>query len=513
MAKREIPATDDQLRSAVLTVGKLRRAEPINPASLAREIVGGYTVFLTAMHDYCLTYANGLNSYAHLPELMDAYWLDVVARGEVPGLAAAVKAFELQALAATNGHGEPSPDQADGGWKQQLSCTLAGVPHETLGNVTLALRHLEPWATACWYDAVRDLLMVGERELDNTMVTEAALALEAQVRMPIRSKHLVPTALTYLCHQQPRDLLREWLAALPPWDGKERLTVWLHDYAHAYAGAYGRDVSRLIPVSMVARALDPGCQYRFVVILEGPENSGKTKLVRALATPAWYRELSHGLDGKEAHMRIKRAWVAELAELASLSKTEEARLKSFFTLHEDAYIPKFSNFEVVHQRRTVFIGTVNPEGDNTYLRGQTGNTRYLPVAVYDIDIDGFQQVRTQLFAEALHYYLDHPEDWWQLSSDGEAVAEEVREDRRQRSIYEDDLGAWLEQHGKTVTWWEELAQDYLTLNKERWANRRIQMEVAKALKALGWAKGKRERMPGAGLIVPWRPGDDWRTVP
>jgi predicted P-loop ATPase len=79
-------------------------------------------------------------------------------------------------------------------------------------------------------------------------------------------------------------------------------------------------------------------------------------------------------------------------------------------MNEDVYIPKFSNFEVVHQCRAVFIGTVNPEGDNTYLRGQTGNTRYLPIGVRDINMEGFEQVRTQLFAEALRYYHDHPHD-------------------------------------------------------------------------------------------------------
>jgi Virulence-associated protein E len=399
------------------------------------------------------------------------------------------------------------------GWQRELLLTKNDLALETLGNVTLALQHLEPWASACWYDVVRDLRMVGDHELDDTQVTQASLDLETRIVMPIRSKHLVATALTYLCHQCERDLLREWLEQLPAWDGTRRLASWLTTYAHAEAGAYAADISRLVPVSMVARALDPGCQYRFVVILEGPENAGKTKLVRALATPAWYRELSHGLDGKEAHMRLKRAWVAELAELSSLSKTEEARLKSFFTMHEDVYIPKFSNFEVVHQRRTVFIGTVNPEGENTYLRGQTGNTRYLPIAVRDINVEGFEQVRPQVFAEALQYYHEHPADWWQLSGDGAHAAAEAREERRERSVYEDALGTWLEKTGRTVTHWEEIAEDYLRLPKDRWAERRVQMEVSKALKALGWWKGKRERVGDAGLVWPWRPGDDWHPEP
>jgi len=510
-----------QTSLAATAIRKMRQGEPIYQNSRTRDIFGSWLPVINDMSETLHTALNGKEDDLSIREVMQAYW---AALREDPKYALLVSEVDAKDLAQMSQNGHRKDSQKDGrqssagstsddAWIDSLSKTREGVPHETLGNVTLALRHLEPWAKDCWYDEVRDLLMVGDRELDQSLVTEAGLALEAKVRMPIRSKHLVLTALDYLCRQRPRDLLREWLEALPKWDGKARLAQWLHDYAHAPMNDYGQDVSRLIPVSMVARAMAPGCQYRYVSILEGPENSGKTKLVRALATPEWYRELSHGLDGKEAHMRIKRAWLAELAELSSLSKTEEARLKSFFTLNEDAYIPKFSNFEVSHKRRTVFIGTVNPEGDGTYLRGQTGNTRYLPVAVWGIDIDGFKEVRTQLFAEALAYYLAHPHDWWRLSSRGEATAEDVREERRQRSVYEDSLAAWLEQNGKKVVWWEMLAETYLKLDKEKWADRRVQMEIAKALKALGWAKGKRERIPGVGLIVPWRPGDDWRTEP
>jgi Virulence-associated protein E-like domain/Bifunctional DNA primase/polymerase, N-terminal/Primase C terminal 1 (PriCT-1) len=409
---------------------------------------------------------------------------------------------EVQKIAASVGRYDPAPLQA------QLKLTAKGKPQETLGNITLALQHLPQWGPLCWYDAVRDLPMVGPQPLNDDMIAQAALDLEALVEIPMHSTRLVHTALTLLCHQRPRDLLREWLESLPPWDGQPRLYDWLSTYAHAPDDVYSREVSRLLVVSMVVRALDPGCQYRSVVILEGPEDTGKTQLVRALASPEWYREVSHGLEGKEAHMRIKRAWVAELAELSSYGKTDEARLKSYLTLQEDVYIPKYSNFEVRHPRRTVFIGTHNPEGENTYMRGQTGNTRYLPIPVHDINLEGFMQVRILLFAEALHYYREHPTDWWRLSPEGAVAAQEVREERRQRSVYEDKLRTWLERQRLPVVWWELLAERFLNLPEERWVDTRPRMEVTKALKAIGWAKGKRERHPEAGLINPWRPETD-----
>ncbi len=201
-------------------------------------------------------------------------------------------------------------------------------------------------------------------------------------------------------------------------------------------------------------------------------------------------------------MRIRRAWVAELAELASFSKTEESRLKAFFTLREDAYIPKFSNFEVTHKRRTVFIATHNPEGDESYLRGQTGNTRYLPVRVRDINIDGFLDARDTLFAEALYLYRKHPDDWWQLSGEGEYQAVGIREKRRQQSVYEDNLGHWLEQHGKQITWWDDIAENYLQLPKRsgpiasrKWKSRKPSVPSAGA-RISGSASREHSSIPG-----------------
>jgi predicted P-loop ATPase len=260
------------------------------------------------------------------------------------------------------------------------------------------------------------------------------------------------------------------------------------------------DISRLLPVSMVARVDKPGCQCRSVVILEGPEDQGKSKLVEALAGRAWYRAISFSLESKESHMILQGVWVAELAELASLSKTEDARLKSFITLQSDDYVPKFANAPVSRPRRTVFVGTVNPEGDGTYLRGQTGNTRFLPIPVTAIDLDGFLAIRPQLFAEALAYYKAHPDDWWRLSSDGQAQAQDERGARRQRSVYEDSLGEWLA--GRLTTTWEEIAQSYLQLEaKERWKDKGLQMEIAKALRALGWRK--KQRWLDGGKVRGW----------
>lgn len=122
------------------------------------------------------------------------------------------------------------------------------------------------------------------------------------------------------------------------------------DY-HKWAGT-------MLLVSMVARAIDPGCVQRFVVILEGLEWTSKSALVRALA-PQYYTEMSANLESKEAHMHIQGKWVCEWSELDTLSRTGESRLKAFVTMRSDDYVPKYSNTQVSYPRRTIFVGTTN----------------------------------------------------------------------------------------------------------------------------------------------------------
>jgi putative DNA primase/helicase len=233
---------------------------------------------------------------------------------------------------------------------------------------------------------------------------------------------------------------------------------------------------------MVARAMEPGCLYRYVVILEGPEETGKSTLVRALAGDGWYVELSMGLETKEAHMMLQGAWVAELPELDSLSRTEETRLKAFITMKEDAWIPKYSNFRISTPRRTIFVGTTN---DESYLKGQTGNTRFLPIRTGMITVANLHAIREQLFAEAFYVYQQAPHTWWQLPPDALAQAQVEREHRRVINVYEDRLADFLE--GRRETTWQEIAQGMLALDTAGWKDKSLQMQIASALKTLGWS--------------------------
>lgn len=413
----------------------------------------------------------------------------------------AVQPAPLPALGwSMNGHAPPSiPPPPD--WRTHLNVKKSGGLVQDVRNLSLILEHADYWRGQLWWNEIACAPMFGNQRIDEDFLVGIGRWMGTEEHLSVTNLRMLERCVLSRCRVNRHDLLQHWLNNLPPWDKVPRLASWLTDIAGVEPSLYGQEVSRLLPVSMVARALDPGCICRYVVILEGPEECGKSTLVQALASDQWYVVLSLGLDSKDSHMMLQGAWVAEFAELDAMTKTEETRLKAFITMRADSYVPKYSNFRESYPRRTIFIGTTN---DESYLKGQTGNTRFLPVRVtQQIDLEGFGFIREQLFAEALAEYQSRP-DWWRMSYEASEEAKAEREHRRVVNVYEEDLSKWLEHerfiaptyyNGKAVifthneTSWKEIAQYFLLLKTPaEWKDMTLQKQIAQALKSLGWRR-------------------------
>lgn len=360
-------------------------------------------------------------------------------------------------------------------------------PLANIHNVLLALHHHPQWHQVFWWDEVRCRPMLDTHEVTDDDILDIADWLGTTLDISITGAgfRMIEQCVYKVCRETRRDLLQEWLAGLPPWDHVPRLDTWLCDIAGVPCNAYGCLVSRMLPLAMVARARDPGCITREVVIFEGPERSGKSELVRRLGGPEWSTILSTTLDTKESHMLLQGAWIAEMAELDSLSATRETRLKSYITMRDDIWIPKFSNMKIQRLRRTVFVGTTN---ETSSFKGQTGNTRYLPIKTTgQIALDHFDACRLQLFAEALAVYSATRDTWWHRSEEAEMQAQEIREIRREASVYEDALRDWLQTKPSTITLsWQDIAEQFLKIDREKWKDQMLQRQIAAAMRALHW---------------------------
>jgi predicted P-loop ATPase len=206
----------------------------------------------------------------------------------------------------------------------------------------------------------------------------------------------VSDVLLALATKNPFNPVVEYLEGLV-WDGVRRIDGLFPSYFGAADGAYERAVGRKLMLAAARRARRPGAKFDAVPIIEGKQGTGKTSALRILGGE-WHSDAELGrIDGKDAAAILQGVWIMELGELTAMNKAEVEHLKAFVSRCEDRYRPPYAQTVKTFQRRCVFVGTTNSA---SYLRDQTGNRRYLPVATATIDLERLRLDKDQLWAEA-----------------------------------------------------------------------------------------------------------------
>ena len=164
-------------------------------------------------------------------------------------------------------------------------------------------------------------------------------------------------------------------------------------------------IGELLLVAMVRRIFAPGCKFDYMVVLQGPQGCGKSTFCRKLAGGPDYFEESMTLAATPKEI-VERAgkWVVEVAELSGLSAKGVEHAKALVTRTEDRARRAFGHFTESAPRAFVLIATTN---ESVFLHDATGNRRYLPVRVSDIDIEALKRDREQLLAEAVEIEKGH----------------------------------------------------------------------------------------------------------
>ena len=149
---------------------------------------------------------------------------------------------------------------------------------------------------------------------------------------------------------------------------------------------------------MVKRIVFPGCKFDYVLVLEG-EQGIKKSMSLAVLGGNWHSETTMSTDNKDFFMQFAGKAIIEFSEGETLSRTEVKRMKAIITVQSDRYRVPFDRMTQDFPRRCVFAMTTN---QSEYLKDETGNRRWLPVAVVaeEANIEWLQANRDQLFAEA-----------------------------------------------------------------------------------------------------------------
>ena len=197
-----------------------------------------------------------------------------------------------------------------------------------------------------------------------------------------------------------RNYLEECLKV---WDGKERLDTMLR----VYCGALGPEkylaaIGKFWMVAGCARIFRPGSKHDSMLILEGPQELGKSEFFRILASDEWFSDsLISNLGSKDSMTQLEGTWIAELAELSAFGKTDPKTSKGVLSQRFVKVRKSYRRDEEILFRTTVFCGTSN---DDSYLQDRTGNRRYWPARCTRIDLDKLKKDRNQLWGEALNEY-------------------------------------------------------------------------------------------------------------
>lgn len=220
--------------------------------------------------------------------------------------------------------------------------------------------------------------------------------------------------------------IKQYLAALPEWDGKPRADSIFIDYLGAEDNAYTREVAKRWLLAAVSRIYNPGCKFDYVPVLSGPAGIGKSTLAGKLGGEWFSDSLSlEDMRDKTAAEKVQGIWIMEIGELKGMRKADVESVKSFISRQVDQYRPSYGRTVESHPRNCVCIGTSNA-GD--YLRDITGNRRFWPVPV-----SGKSELRPwhmtdddvkQIWAEVLFYYDAMSERSLELPKDVRKIAEE-----------------------------------------------------------------------------------------
>jgi putative DNA primase/helicase len=307
--------------------------------------------------------------------------------------------------------------------------------------------------------------------------------------------------IKFLCHEHRFNPVLDYLNKLE-WDGVARVDTWLQTYAGAKNVPFTRAAGRKWLIAMVRRVRQPGCKFDYALIFEGPQRRGKSSAGKTLAGgPKYFSDNDIvALDANKQIELLSGKWVVELAEIDKLSRHEAGIVKSFMSRSHDKARLAWAKETEERARNCVFFGTCNK---SEYLRDETGNMRYWPVAITGFDLPALERDRDQLLAEAAH--LERSEASLELPPEVIPDALKAQEERRQRHDWEDVIeklvGTGFTYKQKQI---EFISNDSIFQHlgidmKSR--NGGAGSQLSGLMKLYGWTpSGKPVRIPGAQRV-------------
>jgi predicted P-loop ATPase len=269
------------------------------------------------------------------------------------------------------------------------------------------------------------------------------------------------------------------------------------------ASALHKAMVRKWLIGAVARAIDPGCQMDYCLVLQSDvQGIGKSSELRELASPEWFTSTIPDQD-KDWTLNVHCCWIFELAELESLTGAKAAgKIKNMLTTTTDLVRVPYGKVPERMKRPSVFCATVNKR---VFLRDDTGNRRFWVVPIEGtekLDRAGLAEARDGIWKSAVLAYRSGE---LPMLPDGLADASEHQnDDFREQDVWMPLLTKYLsrrqqEQH-IPVQSCEFL--DHIGMASER-QNTHHGKRVRELAESLGWRHQQKRAKGGERKLGLW----------
>jgi hypothetical protein len=290
------------------------------------------------------------------------------------------------------------------------------------------------------------------------------------------------------------------------------LDTWLVRICGCEDTPYIRAVGAKFLIGLVARVMKPGCKLDTLPVFEGPQGVLKSTMLRLLCTghrdadpEDWFLDTQVELGTKDSYQILRRKWLVELAELASMRRTDHLHMKQYVSQQIDTYRPSYGRQTVSKRRQCGFAATTN---DEKYLKDDTGARRFWPVPVGTIDLNQLAKERELLWIEALVRF-EAGETWWLDTPELVEAHGEMVEARRAADPFEGQLAQWLgtlpldQQYTgvstrQVIERWQPIDSISQKPRAVDWGktNRQDEVRAAQLLRNAGWRYKRRVTLTG-----------------
>jgi len=181
-----------------------------------------------------------------------------------------------------------------------------------------------------------------------------------------RNKDDIKDALKKIFSLNVYNPLKEKFDSLT-WDGTKRAESIFIDYLGVEDTPLNRKMSFLWLYAAVKRALEPGCKFDSVLIIQGPQGAGKSLVFERLSMG--YACDNPDITTRDGKQLIHRSWIVIWDELVNLGKKGSSEAKDAISKTADIFRSVYAEKERTMQRHFVFCGTTNEEN---FLKDYTG---------------------------------------------------------------------------------------------------------------------------------------------